>query len=552
VDKNISIGQYLLNRLYHLGVRHIFGIPGDYVLRFYSLIQQSKIQPVITTREDSAGFAADAYARMRGLGVVCVTYCVGGLNVANPIAGAYAEKSPVVLISGAPGMREREKNPLLHHRVREFTTQKDIFDHLTVASTVLSNPMTAFQEIDRVLDMALRFKRPVYIELPRDMTDAVSLYEHEYIPAKPASSPEALQEALDEAVEMIVRSKRPVILADVEVHRFGLQDILIKLVEKTNIPVAATILGKSVISEIHPLYLGVYEGAIGSEEVRKQVEQSDCLIMLGTFMTDINLGIFTARLDQGRSIYATSEKILIRYHRFEDVSFEDFMKGLVNAPIKKRKNGIKNPKREEDITFKIRPRDPICLKRLFQYLDTLLDENMVVTADIGDSLFGAMDLTIRKKTEFFSPAYYTSMGFSVPAAIGAELANAKLRPVVIVGDGAFQMTGLELSTAVHLKLRPIVLVLNNGGYGAERVIEQADHPYNDILNWKYHKIPQILGGGRGFFVRTEEDFVQAMNQALAFTGGFSILDIQIDRDDHAPAMERIGKKMFKKIRAQKS
>ncbi|MBI1883752.1 MAG: alpha-keto acid decarboxylase family protein [Chlamydiae bacterium] len=546
MQKRISIGRYLLKRLKSLGVDHIFGIPGDYVLRFYSLIEASEMIPIVTTREDSAGFAADAYARMKGLGAVCVTYCVGGLNVANPIAGAYAEKSPVVLISGAPGMKEREKNALLHHRVREFTTQKEIFDQLTVASTVLNDPLTAFQEIDRVLDMALRYKRPVYIELPRDMTDVESPYPHQLRPTQIISNSKALREALDEAVQMINRSRRPVILADVEIHRFGLQDALIKLVEKTQIPVVSTALGKSVISEVHPLYRGVYEGAVGDEKVRQGVENSDCLIMLGAFMTDINLGIFTARLDQARSIYATSEKILIRYHRFEEIVFEDFVRGLVHAPIRKRKAPKKSGSRKEEL-FKTQSKAPVCLKRFFQYLDTLLDEKMVVIADIGDSLFGALDLTIRKRTEFFSPAYYTSMGFSVPAALGAQLARPHLRPIVIVGDGAFQMTGLELSTMLRWKLNPIVLLLNNQGYGAERIIEQAEHSYNDIVNWKYHQIPNILGGGRGFFVQTEGELLRALENALADEKNFFLLNIQIGRKDHSPALARIGKRMFKKI-----
>src|SRR3954449_8795340 len=169
MNTSASIGEYLIQQLYAHGVRHVFGIPGDYVLGFYELLQQSKLRLINTCDEQGAGFAADAYARVRGLGVVCVTYCVGGLKVANTTAEAFAEKSPVVVISGAPGVREREKNPLLHHKVREFDTQKRVFEHLTIASTVLSDPQTAFQEIDRVLHAALRFKRPVYIELPRDM-----------------------------------------------------------------------------------------------------------------------------------------------------------------------------------------------------------------------------------------------------------------------------------------------------------------------------------------------------------------------------------------------
>src|SRR6266496_259960 len=198
-----SIGQYLINQLHAHGVRHVFGIPGDYVLGFYDQLANSKLKTINTCDEQGAGFAADAYARVRGLGAVCITYCVGGLKVANSTAGAFAEKSPVVVISGAPGVKEREKNPLLHHKVREFDTQKKIFEQLTVASTVLSDPQTAFQEIDRVIHAALRYKRPVYIELPRDMVFVPGIALHKTPEIHERSDPKTLKAALAEAKAMI-------------------------------------------------------------------------------------------------------------------------------------------------------------------------------------------------------------------------------------------------------------------------------------------------------------------------------------------------------------
>src|SRR6266436_2286538 len=198
-----GIGDYLIQRLYDHGVRHVFGIPGDYVLGFYDLLHRSPLRIINTCDEQGAGFAADGYARVRGLGAVCVTYCVGGLKVANTTAEAFAEKSPVVVISGAPGMKEREKNPLLHHKVREFDTQKKVFEQLTIASTVLSDPQTAFQEIDRVLHAALHFKRPVYIELPRDMVSQHGIPHHQPQEFHETSDPGTLAAALLEAQEMI-------------------------------------------------------------------------------------------------------------------------------------------------------------------------------------------------------------------------------------------------------------------------------------------------------------------------------------------------------------
>src|SRR5438552_1578174 len=273
MKNSLSIGEYLIQRLYAHGVRHVFGIPGDYVLGFYDQLSKSKLRIINTCDEQGAGFAADAYARVRGLGAVCITYCVGGLKVANTTAEAFAEKSPVVVISGAPGMKEREKNPLLHHKVREFDTQKKVFDQLTIASTVLSDPQTAFQEIDRVLHAALRFKRPVYIEIPRDVVSLPGIRHHRIADLHETSNPKSLPAALAEAHEMIQRARQPVILADVEVHRFGLQDQFVKFPQRAYLPVAATVLGKSVVGEQHPFYLGIYEGAMGRDDVRQYVEK---------------------------------------------------------------------------------------------------------------------------------------------------------------------------------------------------------------------------------------------------------------------------------------
>ena len=217
----LSIGQYLLKRLSDYGLQDCFGIPGDYILRFYSLLAESPIEVIGCTREDCAGFAADAYARIRGLGAVCVTYCVGGLSVCNSIAGAFAEKSPVVLLTGSPGLKERINNPLLHHKVRDFSTQTEVFEKLCIACTELVDPRTAFSEIDRVLDACYRYKRPVYIDLPRDMVDVIPASGISYRSPAPERNEQALAEAVQESIEMLDQATQPIILAGVELHRFA-------------------------------------------------------------------------------------------------------------------------------------------------------------------------------------------------------------------------------------------------------------------------------------------------------------------------------------------
>ncbi len=440
-----TVSSYLIHQLYKRGVRHVFGVPGDYVLGFFHELECSNLKVINTSDEQSAGFAADAYARVSGLGVVCITYCVGGLKVANPTAQAFAEKSPVVVISGAPGRNERVKTALLHHRVRDFDTQLKIFEQMTVASTVIHDAQTACREIDRVLNEAARYKRPVYIELPRDMISAPVTPDRQPPKEMKPGNAGALEEALEEAVALINAAKQPVIIAGVELHRFGLQAALLRLLEKTNIPVAATLLSKSVVRENHPRYIGVYEGAVGRSDVRKYVESSDCLILLGALMTDIDLGAFTARLEQARSIYITSEKLLVHYHGYEDVTIEAFILGLLKANIRPREDvEIPHPPLPEHrCPVAGKEGKQVSVQYLFQCLNAFLDDNTVVIADPGDAMFAAADMTIHSETEFLAPAYYTSLGFAVPASLGVQLAKPDLRPLVLVGDGAFQMTGME-------------------------------------------------------------------------------------------------------------
>jgi len=540
-----TIGGYLVSRLRDYGLKDIFGIPGDFVLQLYGMLEESPIRVVGTTREDNAGYAADAYARMNGLGAVCVTYCVGGLSLCNSIAGAYAEKSPVVVISGAPGIDERRNDPLLHHRVKDFHTQREVFEKITVAAASLDDPLTAFRKIDECLDACVRFKRPVYLEIPRDRVQTESVYPHEPVADKPKSEKHALQESIAEASDIISSAKKPVIIAGVEVHRFGLREEVLKLAESTNIPLCATLLGKSVVSEKHPLYLGVYEGAMGRETIRKYVEESDCVILLGTFMTDINLGIYTASLDPSRCIYATSEQLRIRHHHFHDVLLPDFIKGLVKAKPKATKRTLPAGHPPEMEPFEPKETAPVTVKRLFARINQMLGEDMVVLADVGDSLFAAADLTIYQHTEFISPAYYTSMGFSIPAALGVQVADANKRPIVLVGDGAFQMTCTELATVLRHGFNPIVLVMNNKGYTTERFLQ--DGPFNDIPNWNYHRLPDLLGGGWGFEVHTEGDLEKALRAALANKDTFSIVNIHLDPRDISPALRRLSQRLSKVI-----
>jgi TPP-dependent 2-oxoacid decarboxylase len=431
---------------------------------------------------------------------------------------------------------------------------------------VLNDPQTAAYEIHRVLSATLRFKRPTYIELPRDMVN-ISITGHYLHPLDidlaEISNPDSLRESASEASDMINSARRPIIIAGEEIHRFELQDRLLALIDKTQIPVATTILSKSVLSELHPSFIGIYEGAVGQERVRQYVESSDCLIILGASLSDMTLGMFTAHIDQKRTIYVSAEKLSIRYHYYENVEFRDFLDALIAANlVTKEKNRAISSSTDTSPSSLLTHTDvgptielpdiPKCtngkkitIKYLFEYLNSCLTDDIIVLADVGDALFGGSDLVIHGKTEFLSPAYYASMGFAVPASIGVQLANRTLRPLVIVGDGAFQMTGMEISTANKYNLNPIVIVLNNGIYLTEQLM--LDGPFNNLQPWQYSKIPQVIGEGRGFSIDTEDQFNDAISKALSFSETFSILDVHLDENDKSAALERFTKNIAKRF-----
>ena len=340
----MPLGEFLFEYLYRCGVRHSFGVPGDFALPTFAWLEKSKIKSVTMTHEPGAGFAADAYSRINGIGLVCVTYCVGGLNVLNAIAGAYAEKSPVVVISGAPGRKDREKDPLLHHKVKTFETQRRVYDEVTVASTVLLDEERAAAEIVRCVDACLRYKRPVYIEVPHDMAGRQIPIALAPATAAETSDPPALAEAVEETLALLRAARRPVILAGVELARYRLAHLVVQIAERINIPIATDLLSKSAIPENHPLYLGVYGGAMSSDEhVRKYLESSDLVLMLGTFITDMSMGFYTARLDRERTVLATTERVSVQYHRYESIQFHDFLEGLAKSKIRSKAFSHPNP-----------------------------------------------------------------------------------------------------------------------------------------------------------------------------------------------------------------
>lgn len=536
----VRISEYLIQRLQDLGVGHVFGVPGDFVLKLFEEFEHSPLQVINTCDEQGAGFAADAYARINGLGVVCVTYGVGGLKVANTTGQAYAEESPVVVISGAPGVQEQADGALLHHMIKGYDTQRLVYDQLTVASTVLDDPETACREIDRVLNAALVHKRPVYIELPRDMT-LVEVPRPQSRPAgrAPSDGP-TLRAAVDDAVSMLNAARQPVVFLGVQAVRFGKLPAALQIIERSSLPTTVTPLDKSALSEQHPCFIGLYAGKMSRQNVIDYVESADCLLLLGPLLTDVNLGGNTADIAPERCIHATRDGVKIGYRTYDHVRIEDFIDALARANLPDFSHIAVQQPADTCATWRAEADTALTVARLFERLGCFLGANTMVLADPGDAMFGALDLPVRQDHDFLANAFYASLGFAVPASIGAQLAAPDRRPLVLVGDGAFQMTGMELSTSIRYGLSPIVIVLNNAGYLTERLM--IDGAFNDVLRWDYSKLPEVFGGGRSFLIQTEEDLDAALLAAERDTGQVCLLDVQLDPADASPALRRLAER----------
>jgi indolepyruvate decarboxylase len=539
----VSIGKYLADRLQQVGLKHIFGVPGDYVLGFFKYLEESPIQVVCTCNELNAGYAADAYARLNGVGAACVTYGVGGLSIFNAAAGAYAERVPLIVISGGPGLAQRPGHMLLHHTIGDMKVQLRAYEQITAASIILTSPEKAPEQIDETISTCLRSRRPVYIEIPVDMVDKPCRKGGPIqVDKKIPSDREALAEAIAETAAMLGRAKKPVVIAGIETHRLGLQMELEQIIDLTGYPFVTTLLSKSVIQEQHPQFAGLYCGKLGRPDVCRFVEDADAILCLGVLMTDLDLGGHTSGLDASKMIVANADSVGIRHHVYQEVSLSDFLEGLqaslagerlgagkVHRPAKPKLNESVTPTRDRKITCQY----------FYERVNHFLRKNDIVLADAGDSLFNAANMVLPEGATFIGQAFYVSIGYSVPATMGIKMAVPDRRTLTFVGDGAFQMTVQEVSTLIRNRLDPIIFVMNNDGYTIERMLH--DGAFNDLQMWKYHRLPDVFGGGHGYEVRTEGDLEDALRKIETDPDALTLIEVHLDRLDCSQSLKNLKK-----------
>jgi indolepyruvate decarboxylase len=549
MSSEITVAEYLLTRLKEIGVDHLFGVPGDFVLGFFNQVLKSDLKYVGTCNELNAAYAADGYARIRGIGAFSSTYGVGELSAANGVAGAFAERVPVVVITGSPATANFRTRPLLHHTLGDYQIPLRIYENITAASTQLVSADTAPAEIDRVLSACLSHQQPVYISLP---SDVVMMTCHRptalLFPPPPRSDPDALGEAVKEALGMLDQAQKPVVIADVELIRFKLQQAFARLLDQTGFPYVTMMLGKTVLSEHHPQFIGLFEGDRSRDYIRKRVESSDCVLQLGALMTDLNTGGFTTNLDDSKTISANIHSVKIKHHYYENVYLQDFILGLTEKlsrrdpetlEIQCAINGCVHRHTEP---YRPQATTPVTIKRFFDRMSHFIKNDSIVIAETGVSLFSAAEMLMPDGATFIGQAFYGSIGYTVGATLGASMAAQDRQTVLFVGDGSFQVTCQDLSTMIRNHLKPVIFLINNDGYTIERVI--SDRPYNDIQAWHYHKLVEVFGGGLGLDVRTEGELEDALDQA-ATTNGLVFIEIHTGRLDCPESLRSAGRSMAK-------
>jgi TPP-dependent 2-oxoacid decarboxylase len=546
-NQNYTISKYIIKRLEEAGLKHIFGVPGDYVLDFIDDITDSSIKWIGNCNELNAGYAADGYARYTGLGAAVVTYGVGAFSILNAIAGAYAEQVPLLLISGAPASARRLSNTLMHHLIHDYMLQYDVFRKVTIDAAFLTNPQTAPEEVDRVITNCIVYKRPVYLELPMDSIKMqCSVPKSISFKIERTSHSQSLKACSEEVAEMINKAKNPVILVGAEVLRSGNTKQVLSFIERSELPFATTASSKSSLPEFHPQYIGLYTGSLSKEYVKKQIEDSDCVLSLGVWMTDFDTGAFTTKIDEKNIIKCNSDQVLMHHHYYNQILINDLLNEL--TPIVKARQFLESRPRKPYIPsrdFTAVPEKTILTSRFYEKINSILNDDLILIADTGDPIFACSELQIEEPENFLGQPYYLSIGYSTPASLGVSLARPKKRTLIITGDGAFQMTAQELSSHLRYKTNAIIFLLNNEGYTIERFLHK-DNIYNDIQNWKYHKLPEVFGDNTlSFDVHTEGDLETAVEIVLKTKDKLGFIEVHFDKLDCSDSLKNFAENLQK-------
>ncbi|AFC31342.1 Thiamine pyrophosphate protein TPP binding domain-containing protein [Paenibacillus mucilaginosus 3016] len=519
----VSLGRFLFDSLKREGVTEIFGVPGDYNFTLLDELERCEGMRFIGGRNElNAGYAADSYARLRGLGALITTFGVGEMSAANAVAGAYSESVPLVHIVGTPKSAAQRERRLMHHSLLDgdYEVFRRAYGEITAYTAVLT-PENAAAEIPKAIRTAKEKKKPVYLAVAIDLVDRPVVVQAHGEPEpklQRRTDPAVLEAASAHAKRLLGAAGRAVILSDLPVQRFGLGEPVQRLAEALNVPAASTMLGKGSFDEGHPNYIGVYGGEFGSEDVRSIVEEAGCLIAVGLVRSDGNLANFTAKLDTAQLIEIQPDSVRIGEALYPGIRAEEMLRALEESGFRGGElPRVRHPYDEPAGG----PGDAVTAKTYLPRFQRMLKEGDVVVVETGTLAYGMSEVRLPKGAAYIHQGAWQSIGYALPAAFGAAVADPQRRIVLFTGDGALQLTVQEISSMLACGGRLILFVLNNRGYTIEKYlnVRTERQPYNDIPEWSYTRLAEAFGGeAYTARVRTNGELDAAMAEAEAQCG----------------------------------
>jgi TPP-dependent 2-oxoacid decarboxylase len=545
-----TVGDYLLDRLAGAGVRHLFGVPGDFTLAFLDHVQaHPDIEWVGCANELGAGYAADGYARLHGLGALCTTFGVGELSAIAALAGSRAEHVPVVHIVGAPTTATQAAGRATHHTLGDgdFGHFARMTAEVAAAHATVSAESYA-DEIDRVLIEARDRRLPGYLVLPADVAAAPAAPPAAPLPEHPGvTDPAVAADFRDVLTERMTQASTVTLLADILVSRLGAEDHLHR-VTALGVPHATLLWGRRVVDESAPGYLGSYLGASSAEDVRAAVEDADLLVMAGVQFTDLTSGFFSQRIDPARAVEIGGEAVSWDGRIFSPLAMADAL-DIVAGVLSETGAGGRgmtsahptDPTTDPTV-IAVAPGSPLGQESLWREVADFLRPGDIVFADQGTSFYGMADHRLPGGVTFVGQPLWASIGYTLPAVLGAALAAPERRPVLLIGDGAAQMTVAELGTLLRRGIPAVVIVVDNGGYTVERVIHGANEAYNDIGTWDWVMLMRAMdaaGSARGIRVDTAAGLRAALSEARE-SAVLTLIQAVVPPQDVPPVLRTIA------------
>jgi indolepyruvate decarboxylase len=535
-----TVIQHVLRRLKEIGVDDVFGVAGDYAFPVNdAIVEDPAINWIGCCNELNAGYAADGYARMRGVGAVCTTYGVGELAAISAIAGSYAEHLAVFHLVGTPNLPTQEGRALVHHTLGngEF----DLFSRMAqavVCASAIMTPQNAASKTERLIAEALYHRRPVYMAFPSDVANTPVLGAARSL-GLPVSDPESLAGATEAVTAALNSAGQACVLPGVLLRRLGLQRAAAALVDASGLPFATMFGDKSVLSEDHACYIGMYSGRLMEEPVRAFVESCDVVVLIGAMLTDGNTAGFTARLDPDKTINIGHHRTTVGGTVYRNVEIADILAQLSGRITK-------SPQRPAIAPGTLGPivkggDDPITADALYPRWANFFRPNDVIMTDTGTSSLGLAFAQLPPGAEIHNQTLWASIGWATPAAFGAAIGAPDRRLILITGEGSHQMTAQEISQFGRHGLHPIIFVLNNSGYLSERLLcKDETFAYNDIAAWNYAELPHALGCQGWFTTRVStcgelDDALKTAEQA----NGAAYIEVITDAYEAPPLYKKL-------------